>query len=101
MISYFVYILKCRDDSFYTGITNSLERRLFEHQSGKNIEAYTYTRRPVTLVWFEKFTTPDEAIKIEKQIKGWSRRKKQALIDKEWDKLVQYSKNYTQFGKGD
>ncbi|WP_317293004.1 hypothetical protein [Aestuariibaculum lutulentum] len=46
------------------------------------------------------FTTTDEAIKIEKQIKGWSRRKKQALIDKDWEKLVKYSKNYTQFGKG-
>lgn len=47
------------------------------------------------------FTTPDEAIKIEKQIKGWSKRKKQTLIDKDWEKLVKYSKNYTQLGKGD
>ena len=100
MKTYFVYILKCNDNSFYTGITNSLERRLYEHQEGKDIEAYTYTRRPVTLVWFEMFTIPDEAIKTEKQIKGWSRRKKLALIEKDWDKLVKYSKNYTQLGKG-
>ncbi|WMI65809.1 GIY-YIG nuclease family protein [Aestuariibaculum sp. YM273] len=99
MKTYFVYILKCSDNAFYTGITNNMERRLHEHQEGKDIEAYTYTRRPVILVWFEMFTTPDEAIKTEKQIKGWSRRKKQALIDKDWEKLVKYSKNYTQFGK--
>ncbi|WP_306468576.1 GIY-YIG nuclease family protein [Aestuariibaculum lutulentum] len=50
MKTYFVYILKCSDNSFYTGITNSMERRLHEHQVGKDIEVYTYTRRPVTLV---------------------------------------------------
>jgi len=99
MINYFVYILKCKDDSFYTGITNNLERRLFEHNVGNDKYAYTYQRRPMELVWFGIFTDPTQAIMIEKKIKGWSRRKKQALIDEDWGKLVAYSKNYTQFGK--
>ena len=98
---FYVYILKCKDDSFYTGITNSIERRLYEHNVGIDKEAYTYSRRPVELVWFEMFTDPNQAIMIEKKIKGWSRRKKQALIDEDWDKLVRFSKNYTQFGKED
>jgi len=98
---YYVYILKCKDDSFYTGITNSIERRLYEHNVGIDKDAYTYSRRLVELVWFEMFTDPAQAIMVEKKIKGWSRRKKQALIDEDWDKLVRYSKNYTQFGKED
>ncbi len=99
MKTYFVYILKCTDDSFYTGMTNNLERRLFEHNVGIDKESYTFKRRPVELVWFEMFTEPTQAIMIEKKIKGWSRRKKQALIDEDWDKLVRYSKNYTEYGK--
>ena len=98
---FYVYILKCKDDSFYTGITNSIERRLYEHNVGIDKDAYTYSRRPVELVWIEMFTDSTQAIMVEKKIKGWSRRKKQALIDEDWDKLVRYSKNYTQFGKED
>ena len=101
MKPYFVYILKCNDGSFYTGITNNLERRIYEHNSGSDPDAYTFSRRPVELVWFEMFTDPTQGIAVEKKIKGWSRRKKQALIDSDWDKLVLYSKNYTEFGKGD
>ena len=98
---FYVYILKCKDDSFYTGITNSIERRLYEHNVGIDKDAYTYSRKPVELVWFEMFTDPTQAIMVGKKIKGWSRRKKQALIDEDWDKLVRFSKNYTQFGKED
>jgi len=99
MKTYFVYILKCRDNSYYTGFTNNLERRLNEHNSGKNKTSYTYDKRPVTLMWFETFNDVLNAIETEKKIKGWSRRKKEALINQDWDKLVEYSKNYTQFGK--
>jgi len=91
---YFVYILLCADDSFYIGMTNSIERRLVEHRTKKSV--YTSTRLPVKLVWREIFTNPNEAIRIEKQLKGWSRRKKQALIDERWDDLVAFSKNYTE-----
>jgi putative endonuclease len=98
---YFVYILKCNDDSFYTGFTNNLDRRLYEHNAGLSKDSYTCDKRPVELVWYEMFTEPTQAILIEKKIKGWSRRKKQALIDEDWDKLVKYSKNYTDYGKGE
>ena len=92
---YYVYILKCSDNSYYTGITNNIERRLQEHNSDKNLFAYTFSRRPTELVWVEKFTTPNEAIAKEKQLKGWSRKKKEALINSNWKDLVQLSKSYT------
>ncbi len=98
MKTYFVYILKCSDNSFYTGFTNDIERRLGEHQSGRNKDCYTYNKRPLELVWFETFNDVLNAIEIEKQIKGWSRAKKEALIIQDWDRLVLFSKNYTQFG---
>ena len=84
---YFVYILNCSDNSYYTGVTNNLTRRLKEHQSGYNETAYTYDKRPVKMVFAEVFTNPKKAIAFEKQLKGWSRSKKEALIDKNWDKL--------------
>lgn len=99
MKTYFVYIIKCSDDSYYTGFTNNLQRRLTEHHSGKNTDCYTFDKRPLELVWFEQFNDVMNAIETEKKIKGWSRRKKQALINEDWDKLVLYSKNYTQFGR--
>jgi putative endonuclease len=96
---YFVYILKCSDDSYYTGFTNNLDRRMLEHSEGKNKDCYTFDKRPIELVWFETFNDVLNAIAIEKQIKGWTRVKKEALIKEDWDKLVLCSKNYTQFGK--
>jgi len=98
MKTYFVYILKCSDNSYYTGFTNDLERRFGEHQSGKNKDCYTNNKRPLELMWFETFNDVLNAIAIEKQIKGWSRIKKEALIIQDWDRLVLFSKNYTQFG---
>ncbi len=99
MKSYFVYILQCSDDSFYTGMTSNLENRIMEHNEGIDTDSYTFKRRPVELKWFEEFQFVQQAIETEKQIKGWSRRKKQALIDRDWDRLIRYSKNYSQFGK--
>jgi len=99
MKQYYVYIVKCNDASYYTGVTNSIERRMYEHNTGFNRSAYTFNRKPVKLVWFETFSDINEAILIEKKIKGWSRRKKEALITENWDKLVEYSKNYTEYGK--
>ena len=80
----YVYILKCADGSYYTGVTNSIERRFAEHQSGINNACYTYTRLPVELVFIEQFQRYDQAIAFEKQIKGWSRKKKEALIEKNY-----------------
>ena len=95
---YYVYIVECSDGLYYTGITNDLERRLVEHNAGTNKEAFTFKRRPVVLKWHEQFVDPSQAIKIEKQIKGWSRKKKTAIIEERWNDLPDLSKNYTQFG---
>lgn len=94
---YNVYILICSDDSYYTGMTNDLERRIKQHQSGSNKFSYTSERLPIKLVWQLQCTNPSEAIKIEKQIKGWSRRKKKALIEENWEDLVEFSKNYKEY----
>ncbi|AOW18347.1 hypothetical protein LPB03_13190 [Polaribacter vadi] len=93
---YYVYILLCSDKSFYTGMTNDLERRIIEHKSGKSKDSYTSSRLPLELKWYLECSDPRDAIQYEKKIKGWSRRKKQALIDENWDDLVKFSKNYTE-----
>ena len=67
--------------------------------SAKNRGCYTYDKRPLELVWFEVFNDVLNAIATEKRIKGWTRVKKEALINKDWDKLILFSKNYTQFGR--
>ena len=90
MKDYFVYILKCSDDSYYTGVTNNLEKRFSEHQSGI-IKGYTSKRLPVRLVFSKRLTDINQAIRFEKQIKGWNRKKKEALINRDIDLLVQLS----------
>ncbi len=75
---YFVYILECSDGSYYTGVTSNLERRINQHSSGL-IKGYTSSRLPLSLVYSNRFTNVTDAITAEKQIKGWSRAKKQAL----------------------
>src|SRR5690349_19414120 len=87
----YTYILYCADDSFYVGVTNNIDRRLAEHQDGINETAYTYSRRPVKLVYFKIFCYPIEAIKYEKQLKGWSRKKKIALIKGDIVELIRLS----------
>src|SRR5690606_22560314 len=91
-MAFFTYILKCSDDSFYIGHTENLEQRIAQHQSGY-FTGYTYKRRPVTLVWSESFQTRIEALEAEKQIKGWSKAKKQALINGDWELLSQLARN--------
>ena len=91
MKDYFVYILKCSDESYYTGVTNDLERRVGEHQSGI-INGYTSSRLPVKLVYSERFSDVNQTIKSEKQIKGWNRKKKEALIAGNFDLIVKLSK---------
>lgn len=87
MKQYYVYILKCRDTKYYTGVTNNMERRLLEHETGFDKRCFTYSRRPVTLVFYERYTDIMQAIAREKQIKGWTRAKKEALITSDWEKL--------------
>lgn len=83
---FFAYMLLCADDSYYVGHTDELEKRFVEHQSGQGC-AYTATRCPVELVWSQEFATRDEAKEAETQIKGWSRAKKKALIDGDFDMI--------------
>jgi len=83
----YVYILKCSDNAYYTGVTNDPERRLEEHNAGINVTAFTYARRPVEMVYSERFTDYELAISWEKRIKNWSRKKKEALIMANWLKL--------------
>jgi len=86
-----VYMLKCADGSYYTGSTNDLERRLWEHKTGF-IKGYTSERLPVELVWSADFPNEHEAFLFERQIKGWSRAKKQALIRGDWNGVHQVVK---------
>jgi len=86
---FYVYILRCSDGSFYTGMTSDPDARLYQHQVGINPHAYTFSRRPVELVWMDEFQTHDEAFNAEHQIKGWSRKKKIALINNDFDRIHQ------------
>jgi len=87
MYFYYVYILKCSDDSYYTGITNNLEKRIVEHKYGKHIDCYTYKRRPLEVKFDETFNDVLQAIYFEKKIKKWTRAKKEALINGNFDML--------------
>tara|TARA_R100000988_G_C3941740_1_gene136550 strand:+ start:490 stop:765 length:276 start_codon:yes stop_codon:yes gene_type:complete len=82
-------------------MTTDLDKRLEQHQAGTTYNGYTLKRRPVKLVWYVQCNYPNNAIALEKQIKGWSRKKKQALINGNFQDLVKFSKNYTEFGKPD
>lgn len=86
-----MYILRCADMSYYTGHTDNLERRINEHQRGE-IPGYTQKRQPVQLVFSQEFTTREEALTAELQIKPWSRKKKEALIRGDWAALKVASK---------
>ncbi len=84
---YYVYILECNDGSFYVGVTNHPDRRFAEHCEGINSTCYTFRRRPLVMVYCELFADINQAIEWEKQIKGWTRRKKVALINSRWEDL--------------
>jgi putative endonuclease len=92
-----LYILRCADDSYYTGTTRAeLERRIAEHQTGR-FPGFTFKRRPVTLVFCEFFDLIADAIAVERQIKGWSRAKKEALINGDFSRIAHLSKRRTPF----
>ena len=92
-MSAFVYILRCVDGSYYVGSTrDSLESRVTQHNSGL-FGGYTKSRRPVELAFSQEFDRITDAVAAERQIKGWSRAKKEALINRDFDLLVQLAKN--------
>ena len=82
----YMYILECSDGSYYTGSTIDLELRFNQHQSGEGAN-HTKKRLPITLVYFEEFDRIDEAFYREKQVQGWSRKKKEALMNNLTDEL--------------
>ena len=86
------YLLRCNDGSYYAGHTDNLELRIAQHGSGI-FGGYTAQRLPVEMVWSETFATREEALAAERQIKGWSRAKKQALINGNWELMSELAKN--------
>ena len=94
----YMYILECADGSYYTGSTTDLELRLQQHQSGEGAN-HTRKRLPVRLVYYEEFDRIDEAFYREKQVQGWSKKKKEALINGDFEKLHQEAecKNETHY----
>jgi putative endonuclease len=83
----YVYMLRCTDSSYYVGSTRlALDRRLAQHNAG-TFEGYTKRRRPVELVWHQHFIDITDAVAVERQLKGWSRAKKEALIRGDYDSL--------------
>lgn len=89
---FWTYILHCRGGKFYTGHTDDLERRMSQHQSGL-LAGFTLDHQPVELVWSQEFVTRYEAVTAERQIKGWSRAKKLALIRGDWERISALAKS--------
>jgi putative endonuclease len=91
-----MYILECADGSYYTGSTTNLELRLAQHQAGEGAN-HTKKRLPVKLVYYEFFQRIQDAFYREKQVQGWSRKKKEALIRGKPELLKELARNYTQY----
>ncbi|MBL7214180.1 MAG: GIY-YIG nuclease family protein [Phycisphaerae bacterium] len=93
-----VYILECSDDSFYVGRADNLQSRLLRHNEGRGAK-HTVRRRPVKLVWQEAHETKESAVKCEKQIKGWTKAKKKALVEGNIEVLCTLAKCKTASGR--
>ncbi|MGB2869680.1 MAG: GIY-YIG nuclease family protein [Bacteroidota bacterium] len=92
MATAWVYILECADHSYYTGMTADIDARLWQHENGFH-DGYTAARRPVKLVWSDDFDDFGDAIDVERQIKGWTRAKKEALIAGNFELLHELAKS--------
>ena len=91
-MAFYAYLLLCNDGSYYAGHTDDLELRMAHHATGE-LGGYTASRRPVRLVWSDEFPSRYEALTVERQIKGWSRAKKRALIDGDWERISLLARN--------
>ena len=87
MKGYYVYIVMCKDKSLYVGITNSIDRRIAEHNEGLIKNSYTYNKRPAELIFRQKFIQFEQAEQFEKKIKKWSKNKKLALANGDFEAL--------------
>ena len=90
-MAFSVYLLRCNDGSYYVGHTEDLEFRLAQHQAGA-LGGYTAKRRPVTLAWCDTFAERDQAVWVERKLKGWSRAKKEALIAGDWELIKELAR---------
>ena len=96
-MSFWVYILRCADYSYYTGHTDNLEQRIGEHNNGL-CDGYASGRLPVELVFSQERTTREAALAAEQQIKGWSRKKKEAMMRGDWAEVSRLAKGYDRDG---
>jgi putative endonuclease len=94
----YLYILRCSNGQYYTGSTSDIEKRLYQHQNGEGSN-FTKKHLPVELVFLEEFDRIDDAFQREKQVQGWSRKKKEALIKMQYDRLPELSRNYREYGR--
>lgn len=85
-MSFWVYMLQCADRSYDVGHTDELEKRVLQHEAGE-LGGYTSTRRPIRVVFTQEFASREEALAAELQIKGWSRKKKEALVRGDWAEM--------------
>jgi predicted GIY-YIG superfamily endonuclease len=90
-----VYILRCADGRYYTGHTDNLEKRIGEHETGAIPSCYTFKRRPLQLIFSKDCATREEALSAERQIKGWSRKKKEAMMQGNWAEVSRLAKSRT------
>lgn len=100
MQDFWTYILRCVDGSYYVGHTDDIDLRVAQHQDG-TLGGYTAKRRPVELLWSDRFPDRDSAFAAERQIKGWSRAKKEALIRDDWAELSRLSSRARVLRDGD
>jgi len=91
-MDFYAYLLRCADGSYYAGHTDNLDHRFAQHNAGA-CGGYTAKRRPVELVWSDRFTTRDEAFAAERMVKGWGRAKKEALIAGDWELISSLARN--------
>ena len=88
---FYVYIIKCCDGSYYTDHTDNIKKRIYEHKNQK-YDNYTASWLPLKVVYVQTFSSRNDAFFAERRIKGWTRKKKEALILKKWNDLKKYAK---------
>lgn len=100
-MSFWVYIVKCHDGSYYTGHTDNLEMRIAQHKNKIFPTCYTATRLPIDLVFSQELSTREEALAAEQKIKGWSRKKKEAMMRGDWSEVSRLSQNALRRAQGE
>ncbi len=92
-MAFYAYMLECADGTIYTGHSEDLDVRLWQHQTGYFRTCYTFRRRPVSVLWSDYFATRVEALEAERRIKGWTNAKKRALAAGDWALVSLLSRN--------